>query len=317
MSSSINRRDDTFGMDGKKIMDENNGQVAREEEIDEVAALRSLNPSELDCFKHCPFLMYAIITASFGGVIFGFDTAALNGILVMPSFLTLMGKDEQTDQEWATNESWIVSSLLLACFFGAPFAAPLSDYFGRKWCIIMAMFGTAVGSVIQAGAMGFTTMIAGRIIAGISIGLLSGIIPVYLAEVAPKSIRGSAGSLFYLTLAVGILFAFLVTLGFNTLSVTDTGEFEPNNWRYILAIQAGLAIFLLGLMIPLTESPRWLISVGKVEQGRKVLFRTRWNLPLGRRKNEKNEWVTLTNIDVEYDEIIAEVIENKEMETAW
>jgi hypothetical protein len=142
MSSSINRRDDTFGMDGKKIMDENNGQVAREEEIDEVAALRSLNPSELDCFKHCPFLMYAIITASFGGVIFGFDTAALNGILVMPSFLTLMGKDEQTDQEWATNESWIVSSLLLACFFGAPFAAPLSDYFGRKWCIIMAMFGT-------------------------------------------------------------------------------------------------------------------------------------------------------------------------------
>lgn len=171
--------------------------------------------------------------------------------------------------------------------------------------------------MIQAGAMNFTTMIIGRIVAGISIGLLSGIIPVYLAEVAPKSIRGSAGSLFYLTLAIGILFAFLVTLGFNTLSVDDNGVFQPNNWRYILAIQAGLAIFLLILMFPLTESPRWLISVGQLDKGRKTLFRTRWNLPLGRRKNEKNEWITITNIDVEYDEIIAEVIENKEMETAW
>lgn len=48
-------------------------------EIDETAAHHSLNPTELECFRHCPFLMFATIVTSFGGILFGYDTAALNG----------------------------------------------------------------------------------------------------------------------------------------------------------------------------------------------------------------------------------------------
>lgn len=77
----------------------------------------------------------------------------------MESFLKVMGREGKTSAEWAVYESWIVSSLLLACFFGAPFAAPLSDTYGRKWCIFIAMFITTVGTTIQAGASNFSTMI--------------------------------------------------------------------------------------------------------------------------------------------------------------
>ena len=287
------------------------------EEIDDVAAHRSLNPSELDCIKHCPFLLYSTLCASFGGVIFGFDTAALNGILVMSPFLTLMGRAGKTDGEWAVYESWIVSSLLLACFIGAPFSAPLADAFGRKWCIILAMFFTAIGSCIQACASDFSTMIVGRIVVGVFIGLLSGVVPVYLAEVAPKSVRGSVGSFFYLTLAIGILVAFLVTLSLNTYSRQPNGSHVAANWRYILGIQAALAILLVALAIPLPESPRWLVSVGQTERARKVLQQTRWCLPVGRRKDKKGNWEVMTNIDLEYDGIIEEVNVERHLKTAW
>ena len=301
----------------KECIDNRRQEPFLNEEIDSAAAHRSLNPSELECFQHCPFLMYATITASFGGIIFGFDTAALNGILVMSPFLTVMGRDGKSVAQWAVDESWIVSSLLLACFFGAFFAAPLSDTFGRKWSIILAMFFTAIGAIIQAAATNLSTMIAGRIVVGLVIGVLSGVVPVYLAEVAPKSIRGSVGSFFYLTLALGILFAFLVTLAFNKHSLQLNGTPADNNWRYILGIQAGLAIALVFLMLPLPESARWLMSVGKKEKARKVLLRTRWCLPVGHRKNEHGTWAPITNIDLEYDEISDEVNINEGQEEAW
>lgn len=301
----------------KEIREEIVLDNATGEEIDTAAAHRSLNPTEIDCFTHCPFLMYSTITASFGGVIFGFDTAALNGVLVMPHFLIVMGKATKSDEEWAIDESWIVSSLLLACFFGALFAAPLSDSYGRKWCIMTAMFFTAVGSCVQAGATTLTTMIAGRVVVGLFIGLLSGIVPVYLAEVAPKSIRGSVGSFFYLTLAVGILFAFLVTLALNKFAVQADGSSDINSWRYILAVQAALAIFLVLLMIPIPESPRWLLNMNYNEKARKVLQQTRWCLPVGRRRNDEGIWEIITNIDLEYEEIIDEVKVNLCEETAW
>lgn len=301
----------------QKSTNEKEGESYLDEEIDGAAAHRSLNPSELDCFKHCPFLMYATVTASLGGIIFGFDTAALNGILVMPSFLTVMGRDGKSKADWAVNESWIVSSLLLACFFGAFFAAPLADTFGRKWCIISAMFFTAIGASIQAAASNLNSLIAGRIVVGLVIGILSGVVPVYLAEVAPKSIRGSVGSFFYLTLALGILLAFLITLGFNNFSLQLDGTPSGENWRYILAIQAALAIILVLLMLPLPESSRWLMSVNKTEKAKQVLMRTRWCLPVGRRRNEQGIWMILTNIDLEYNEIVDEVNNNKNQEEAW
>lgn len=114
-------------------------------------------------------------------------------------------------------------------------------------------------------------MIAGRVVVGAAIGLLSATVPIYLAEISPKSVRGSISSLFEVTVAFGILLAFLITLGFNTHSVTPDGGLYPTNWRYILGIQAALAIVLSILMIPIPESPRWLVGVGRGDEVRTVI----------------------------------------------
>jgi MFS family permease len=104
---------------------------------------------EMDIKRSCffggkfSFLMYTTLVASCGGIIFGYDTAGINGILIMPAFLDTVGRTGVSRAEWAKKESWIVASLLLACFFGAPFAAVISDRFGRKWSITFAFLVTA------------------------------------------------------------------------------------------------------------------------------------------------------------------------------
>jgi MFS family permease len=210
-----------------------------------------------------------------------------------------------------------VASLLLACFFAAPFGAPLSDHFGRKPMIITAFFITSVGAAIQGAAVDLPMMLSGRCVAGVGIGLLSCIIPVYLAEITPQSIRGSVGSFFYLTLAIGILMSFLLTLAFNTYSLAPNGTYAPDNWRYLLGIQGILALVLIIFMLPLEDSPRWLVSVGKVDEARRVLEKTRPIAPVGRRRDENGEWQPITNVDLELDEIVLEVIENSSIETSW
>eukprot|EP00596_Hydrurales_sp_CCMP1899_P000511 CAMPEP_0119036800 /NCGR_PEP_ID=MMETSP1177-20130426/4751_1 /TAXON_ID=2985 /ORGANISM="Ochromonas sp, Strain CCMP1899" /LENGTH=545 /DNA_ID=CAMNT_0006997177 /DNA_START=355 /DNA_END=1989 /DNA_ORIENTATION=+ len=288
-----------------------------EQTVDEDLARVALNPTEWNCFRHCSFLMYTTIVASCGGIIFGYDTAGINGILIMPAFLKEVGRTGLTRAEWANKESWIVASLLLACFFGAPFAAVISDRFGRKWSIMAAFAITTVGSAIQAGLLNYEMMIAGRVICGFGIGILSGVVPTYLAEVTPVSIRGSVGSFFYLTLACGILAAHLITQAFNTYALQDNGEHLVNNWRYILGIQGIMALVLILFMLPLEESPRWLVKANQIEKARKVLSRTRWALPVGLRKDAKGDWKEITNIDLELDEIVCEVKENEVKETAW
>lgn len=88
-----------------------------------------------------------------------------------------------------------MSSLLLSAFFAAPFGAPLSDNIGRKPMIIYSLLVTCIGALIQASSVNLATMLLGRCVTGVGIGLLSCIIPVYLAEITPKSIRGKVLSL--------------------------------------------------------------------------------------------------------------------------
>ena len=109
----------------------------------------------------------------------------------------------------------------------------------------------------------------------ISLTLSSSIFISIYISVSPKSVRGSISSMFEVTVAFGILLAFLITLGFNTHSVAPDGSYYPDNWRYILGIQAALAIALTLLFIPIPESPRWLVSVGRTEEARAVLGKTR------------------------------------------
>ena len=263
-----------------------------------------LHPTAFKSLHQCPFLMFSTIVVSGGGILFGFDTAALNGILVMPSFVSSMSGDGIDSSGWASLSSWITSSLLLGAAISSPFAAVMADKFGRKFCVNMSSCVIFFGACIQASAHGWEVMVFGRIVVGAGVGMLSAVVPVYLAEVSPKSIRGAVSSLFEVTVATGILVAFMVTWAFNSWRSPKNNE--VSSWRLILGIQAALALTLFVLMLPLPESPKWLLNVGRTAQAKAVLRSLRKTYVVGRTKNPNGGYMDLTNIDVEYDEMCAD-----------
>jgi len=281
-------------------------------EIDEDKAHSALRPSYYDAMVHSPFLIITTLIAALGGFLFGYDTGVINGVQVFLDFndamgLTALNQQDPSGSRAADLLGWITSCLVLACAFASPFAGPVSDKIGRKWCIVSSNVVVCIGAIIQSAALGWEMMIVGRIFVGLGIGLLSTVIPMYVSEMSPKSIRGSLGVLFQLAITIGLLVAFLVDLAF------EKASHQKNDWRYALGTQSGLSISLFLLMLILPESPRWLISQGKEERARQVLKRVRWVQTVGRRRVSNGnddapaQYEDITNIDLEYLDVSEEV----------
>jgi SP family sugar:H+ symporter-like MFS transporter len=132
--------------------------------------------------------------ASFGGMLFGWDTGLIGGVLTMDSFNNSFGLD-RTSPDHASLEGNIVSVLQAGCFFGAASSFYLSDKLGRKRALMLADLIFIVGSIIQTTcAMGqghdLAQLYVGRVIGGFGVGLTSAVVPTYIGENANKEIRG-------------------------------------------------------------------------------------------------------------------------------
>lgn len=272
------------------------------EVIDAVALHRSMNPTPLECLRRSPYLMFSTILISCGGILIGFDMAALNGILVMPSFMKAMDAEAYSAREWATRSSWMTSSLLLGATFSSLVAAPMADMMGRKHTLNIAMLIIFSGSCIQTGAVAQYMMIIGRLVVGVAIGLLSSVVPLYLAEISPKSIRGFTISMFQVMMAIGILLSFMVTLAFNHTREGSNG----GHWRYILGLQSAMPIVTFFLGVTLPESPRWQMDMGFKEQAFETLKSIRMSQVVGQRLSDEGESISLTNVMVEFDQMCAD-----------
>jgi MFS transporter, SP family, sugar:H+ symporter len=283
------------------------------EVIDEVALHNSMNPTPLECLRLSPFLMFSTILISCGGILIGFDMAALNGILVMPSFMEAMDAEGFSAKEWATRSSWMTSSLLLGATFSSLVAAPLADMIGRKHSLNIALLIIFSGSCIQTGAVAQYMMIIGRLVVGVAIGLLSSIVPLYLAEISPQSIRGFTISMFQVMMAIGILLSFMVTLAFNHAKGNN-----GDHWRYILGLQSVMPIvtFLLGVTLP--ESPRWLMDMGYKDKAFETLKSIRTSQNVGQRLTDDGESIVITNVMIEFDKMCADTVKlDKSRQTSW
>jgi SP family arabinose:H+ symporter-like MFS transporter len=194
--------------------------------------------------------------AAISGFLFGFDTAVINGVLLFFRKQFAL-TDLQTEIA--------ASSLLLGCLIGAASASLLGDCYGRKKSLILAALLFAISALGSALSNSVSFFAVARFAGGLAIGLASALTPVYIAEIAPAKNRGKLVSLNQLAIVIGILFAYLVNWQLSKL-----GE---SSWRWMLATAAVPSlIFFLGLLV-IPESPRWLISHGKKEEGEKVLSR--------------------------------------------
>ncbi|KAJ5371719.1 hypothetical protein N7517_003725 [Penicillium concentricum] len=219
-----------------------------------------------------PAIMIGLFVA-FGGVLFGYDTGTISGILAMKKWREMFstGFINETDglpDVTSSESSMIVSLLSAGTFFGALGAAPIADKFGRRMGMIMETFVFVFGVILQTISTSIPLFVAGRFFAGLGVGLLSATIPLYQSETAPKWIRGTVVGAYQLAITFGLLLAAIVNN--STKDRTDTGCY-----RIPIAIQFAWAIILVVGMLLLPETPRFLIKQDRYEEATKALARVR------------------------------------------
>ncbi|KAL0065168.1 Plasma membrane low glucose sensor [Marasmius tenuissimus] len=213
--------------------------------------------------------------AAFAGILFGYDTGVISGVKEMDNWLSIFGTPNPQfgiDPEAgpytisSSRESLIVSILSAGTFFGALLGAPLGDFLGRKGGVIVGCLVFAVGVAMQTAAMHVALFVVGRVFAGLGVGIVSCLIPMYQSECSPKWIRGAVVSLYQWAITIGLLLAAIV----NNSTKNRDGR---SSWRIPTAVQFAWAAILGGGMLILPESPRWYIKRGKYDEAAKALAR--------------------------------------------
>ncbi|KAJ5911337.1 Quinate permease [Penicillium subrubescens] len=215
--------------------------------------------------------VYALAcSACFGGMLFGMDSGIIGGVLTMPPFMSEYGLTGLSKTAQANLSANIVSTLQAGCFFGALIASPAADRWGRRYALIGAATLGILGVIMQAAANGhLEVMYIGRLITGFGVGSASMINPLYVAENAPRAIRGGLTGLYQLFITMGIMLAFWINYGC-LLHIKGKAMF-----LIPLAMQALPAVLLFGGMLLCNESPRWLAKQDRWEEARATLSKVR------------------------------------------
>lgn len=181
--------------------------------------------------------------AAIGGFLFGYDTGVISGAM-----LPLRRTFDLTPIQ----QEVVVSSTVLTAFFASLVGGSINNSFGRRWAILLASGIFTVGSFLLMMAFDYHSLVFGRVVIGVGIGIASLTTPIYIAEVAVPSMRGQLVT----------INAFLVTFGQFVAGMVDgiLDSILPNTgWRFMLGIAAIPSVIMLyGFMFHLPESPRWL-----------------------------------------------------------
>ncbi|KAL5013672.1 hypothetical protein ScPMuIL_007942 [Solemya velum] len=192
--------------------------------------------------------------ATVGGLLFGYDTGIVSGSLL------LIG------DEWSLSTIWreaIVSATIGAAAISALVAGYLADKFGRKKVIMAASLIFTAGAVVMGSSANKEMLLVGRLIVGIGIGFASMVVPVYVAESAPSSIRGRLVTLNQVFITVGILVSSIVA-----------GLFSKNKetgWRWMLGLAGVPSIVQFIGFLWLPETSRWLTANGRDDEARETI----------------------------------------------
>ncbi|KAI1326957.1 general substrate transporter [Xylariaceae sp. FL0255] len=203
-----------------------------------------------------PAIMVGLFVAT-GGLLFGYDTGTINGLLAMHSFKNQFStgyRDDNGDLALLPAQiSITVAILSIGTFVGALGSAPFGDWIGRRWSIIAAVGVFIAGVIFQICASALPIFLVGRLLAGIGVGAVSVLVPLYQSEMAPKWIRGTLVCAYQFSITLGLLAASIV----NQFTYRLTGS---AGYRIPIGLQLTWAIVLsLGLLI-LPETPRYLIK---------------------------------------------------------
>ncbi|KXJ86498.1 and other transporter-domain-containing protein [Microdochium bolleyi] len=229
------------------------------------------------------FTWVIVAFASMGGLLSGLDQSLISGAnLYLPRDLGL------TDRE----NSLVNAGMSLGAVGGALLLGITNEKFGRWWAIMIAIMLYTVGAALQAGAINYGMIIAGRLILGLGVGLEGGTVPVYVAETVERRVRGNLVSLYQFNIALGEVLGYAVAAIFLRVE---------GNWRFILGSSLLFSTIMGFGMLFLPESPRLLMHQGKVLEAFKV-----WKRIRGTERPEAREEFFIMRASVAYEEHVVE-----------
>jgi MFS transporter, SP family, sugar:H+ symporter len=206
------------------------------------------------------------IAAAVGGFLFGFDSSVING--AVQSIET-----DYTKEPILTG--FVVAVALLGCAVGAVLAGALSDRFGRLKVMMLGAAMFLISSIGSGLTFSVPDLIVWRVLGGIGIGIASVVAPAYIAEVAPRQIRGSLASLQQLAITLGIFAALLS----NALLAGAAGGannmlwwgLDAWRWMFLIGVVPAAVYGILAFTMP--ESPRYLLAKGRTDEARAIFQR--------------------------------------------
>ncbi|KAK4213099.1 general substrate transporter [Rhypophila decipiens] len=211
-----------------------------------------------------------------GGLLFGYDTGYINGVMAMPYFENFNGKPP-IQPAWfrlpVKDKSLIVGLLSLGTCVGSLVGSDVADYLGRRIALMGACALFIYGVVNQTVSTHMDMLGRGRVETGVGMGMISTVIVLYMSEISGARVRGFLVAWYQLCITMGLLMAACVNLG--TRDMWSTWSF-----RIPISLQIGWALILgVGLLWLLPESPRWYVKMGKHDEAQKALARLRCQEP--------------------------------------
>ena len=203
------------------------------------ASLLLLDELELDAVMVTTPLIFAVLVATLSQFLVGYNTGVMNApeAHVFPGHTTGM---------W----SFAVAAFAIGGPFGANLAGNLAETRGRRGALLINAYSFLLGGLVQTFALNMYWIIGSRFMIGFASGVSSVLVPIYLGELAPPTLRGTLGTLTQFALVVGILISDFLAFPFAT----------EDKWRLLFSVTSVVSVFQILCAPFLLESPRWLLS---------------------------------------------------------
>ncbi|KAF7541310.1 hypothetical protein G7054_g676 [Neopestalotiopsis clavispora] len=216
-------------------------------------------------------LAYCVLVWSLSGIPKGFDEGNIASLVVETVFKEKFGLSKETDDQYANTKGWIVAIATAGAFFGCLACISLADKIGRRLALQLFTLVYIAGVLGQTFSNGnLSGLYASRFIAGVGIGVTTVLPPIYLSEIAPRSIRGLITLQYTACQQLGVVLGFFINYGITKHFAGTNVQWQlPTALQCIPALIWGIGTFFA------PESPRYLISRQKKEEALQVLARLR------------------------------------------
>lgn len=220
---------------------------------------------EVSLRRHIKSIILCFCIA-WGDFIFGFDIGTISGFENMTNYIDKFSLEKDDGTQKTYKVGLITSIFNAGCAVGCISLSRLSDIWGRR---LAMMFGTCIyviGIIIQISAQSnWIQIIFGRLIAGIAIGMISVLSPLFISETSPKRLRGTLVFFFQLCITFGIFIGYCINYG------TSHNFSDTRQWRITLGLCFAWAIFLILGMVFQPELPRFLIERNQIEKAKRSI----------------------------------------------